>query len=372
MKLCFSAFFLLFFLSSYGQQYKFELNGTVPPSLNNKKLIFGMWDRYSLHRFETRDTILIKNNAFSIKGFLNKPSENACLLLIDGRSQKYFVIDSGKNNMVVHEVPPNSITKRNKLSEAEMTNSKSNVLHKKIDHLYYELYLEEQKNKNNISDSLTRQLGRQLRLRKLSLLQQFPDTYYSLVCLYSISNNLATFNLEELVSAYNGLSDTIRESPLGKELKEKLLNYYALEPGNESKSFWANTPEGVSFTNESLKDTVYLLAFGATWCKPCKENIPALKKIYNKFRHNKFTVVYVNLDGHDAVWKSQVADYGLDWINVSDNKKWDESEIVKNFNVSAIPQYFIIDQNQRIVYNARRRPDFEPEQMGAIISQLLK
>ncbi|HRP58293.1 TlpA disulfide reductase family protein [Agriterribacter sp.] len=371
MKLFFSTFFLLFFLQARSQ-YKFELNGTVPASLNNKKLILGIWDRYSLHKFEKRDTILIRDNAFSIKGFLNKPSEEAYLLLMDGRSQKYFVLDSGKNNMVVHKIPPSSITKKNKLSEAEMINSNSNVLCKKIGYLYYELYLKKQKNKNSASDSLTRQFWRQLRLKELSLVQQFSDTYYSLILLYQLSGKRASLSLEEIVPAYNGLNDKIRESVLGKELKEKLHNYYTLGPGNGIKSFSAKTPEGLSFTNESLKDTVYLLAFGATWCKPCKDNIPVLKKMYNKFRRKKFTVVYVNLDGHDAVWKSQVADYGLDWINVSDNKKWDESEIVKTFDISAIPQYFIIDQNQRIVYNARHRPDFEPEQMEIIISQLLK
>ena len=370
MKLLFSTFFLVFFLQARSQ-YKFELNGTVPASLNNKKLIFGTSDRYSLHKFEKRDTILIRDNAFSIKGFLNEPSEDAYLLLMDGHSQKYFVIDSGRNNMVVHKIPPNSITKKNKLSAAEI-NSKSNVLMSKIGDLIYEDYLEKQKNKNNKSDSLISQRLKRMRTRELSLVQQFPDTYYSLILLYQLSSRLASLSLEEILSAYNGLDDKIRKSPLGKELNEKLLNYYALEPGNGIKSFSAKTPEGLSFTNKSLKDTVYLLAFGATWCKPCKENIPVLKKMYNKFRHKKFTIVYVNLDGHNEVWKSQVAGYGLNWINVSDNKKWNESEIVKTFNISAIPQYFIIDQNQRIVYNARRRPNFEPERMEVIISQLLK
>lgn len=371
MKLLFSAIFLLIFLQSHSQ-YKFELNGTVPDSLDNKKLILGIWDRYSLHNFEKRDTVLIKNNAFSIKGFLNKPSEDAYLLLMDGRSSYFFVIDSGKNDMIFHEIPPGSITKKNKLSAAEMINSKSNVLRKKLDDLFYEHYMEEQKNKNNKSDSLASQLLKRRRLKELSLLQQFPDTYYSLVYLYGLSNKLASLSLDEILAAYNVLDDKIRKTPLGEEFKEKLLNYHALEVGNIIKTFSANTPDGLNFTNNLLKDTVYLLAFGATWCKPCKENIPVLKKMYNKFRHKKFTIVYVNLDGHDAIWKSQVAGYGVEWINVSDNKKWNESEIVKTFNISAIPQYFIIDQNQRIVYNARRRPNFEPEQMEAIISQLLK
>lgn len=370
MKLLFVAFFLLLSSKSY-TQYKFELRGTVPASLNNKKLIFGMWDRYSQNKFKKEDTILIRNNTFSIQGFLNKPSEDAYLLLLDGRSQKYFVIDSGKNKMVVDKIPSNSITKNNKLSTAEMINSKSNVLRKKIDALVYNHYLEMQKNKNNSSDSLAKQSLNRMRAKELNLLQQFSNTYYSLIRLYILSSKPVLSDLEGIVSVYNGLGYEIRESPLGKELKGKLLNYYTLEVGNTVKSFWANTPEGLSFTNESLKGTPYLLAFGATWCKPCKENLPMLEEIYKKFRHKKFTIVYVNLDGHDTVWKTQIAGWDVDWINVSDDKKWDESEIVKAFNISSIPQYFIIDQNQKIVYNARRRPNFEPKQMDILISQLL-
>ena len=85
MKLLFSAIFLLIFLQSHSQ-YKFELNGTVPASLNNKELIFAIWDQYSLNKFKKQDTILIRQNSFSINGFLNKPSEQAYLLLTDGRS----------------------------------------------------------------------------------------------------------------------------------------------------------------------------------------------------------------------------------------------------------------------------------------------
>lgn len=182
MKVLFFVFFLMIFKQSYSQ-YAFELNGTVPAMLNNKKLIFGIWDRYSGRQFQKSDTIVVRNNAFSIKGFLTKPSEEAFLLVMEGPSQKYFVIDSGKNTMVVHEIPPESITKRNKLSAAEMVNSKSNILKKKIDQVYYEDYLEEQRIKKNPSDSLTMVRQRNLVRKQFELAKQFSDTYYSLICL---------------------------------------------------------------------------------------------------------------------------------------------------------------------------------------------
>lgn len=372
MKVLFFVFFLMIFKQSYSQ-YAFELNGTVPAMLNNKKLIFGIWDRYSGRQFQKSDTIVVRNNAFSIKGFLTKPSEEAFLLVMEGPSQKYFVIDSGKNTMVVHEIPPESITKRNKLSAAEMVNSKSNILKKKIDQVYYEDYLEEQRIKKNPSDSLTMVRQRNLVRKQFELAKQFSDTYYSLICLYSLSNS-RFLQLDELFDVYNHLHESVKISPLGNELKERLVTYRLLEAGNTIKSFSAFTPSGETFSNELLKDTVYLLAFGATWCAPCKENIPMLKKLYNKFRDKNLKVLYVNLDGNEPLWKKQIAEYGVDWINVSDNKKMGESELKSAFNISAIPLYFIIDREQRIVYNSRSRKSqkFSMEVMEDIIKQTIK
>lgn len=339
----------------------------MPASLNNKKIIFG------LQETRKNDTILIKNNAFSVKGLLNEPSKEAYLLLLDRRSQKYFVIDSGKNYITFNEVPPNSITKQNKLSAAESINSKSNLLKEKLSLLIYEDYLEQQKIENINSDSLTRQRIKRLRTKELKLVPQFPDTYYSLITLHNLSRS-SSLDPNELLTVYNNLDNVVKETKRGKELKEELLNYYTLEPGNTVRSFSAFTPEGLIFTNTSLKSSVYLLAFGATWCVPCKGNIPMLKRIYDKFHDKGFTVVYVNLDGREDVWKKQVKNYAMNWINVSDNRKWRESELAKAFNISAIPLYFIIDQNQKIVYNSRSRlsPRIGYTAIEAIVTRLLK
>lgn len=366
MKGFFFVFFLLSFLQSQSQ-YTFELNGTVPPLLNNKKLILG------INNLKISDTFRIRNNSFSIKGSLNGPSEDAYLLLMDDRyGQTYFVIDSGKNTMIVHEIPPNSITKKNKLSATEMINSKSNVIKKKLDYLVYKDYLEKQKTKNIKSDSIDNERFKRMTREEFSLVQQFPETYYSLVLLNRLSVR-RSINLDDLLTAYNNLDDRIKGTPLGKQLKEELLNYFTLEAGNVVKSFTATTPLGAEFANESLKDTTYLLAFGATWCGPCKENIPKLKNLYSKFKNRKFTVVYVNLDGNEKLWKSQIANYGVGWINVSDNAKWKESELVKTFNISVIPLYFIVDQNQKIIYNSRSRSlrNSSFEEMEAIVAKQL-
>lgn len=369
MKLLVSIFLIIFSLKSYSQ-YKFELNCLTPKTLNNKTLFFVLWDNYSLNRYKKQDTILIKNNSFFIKGILSKPSEQAYILLKDDSGICFFVVDSGKNDMIIHSIPAESITKKNKLSNTEVINSNSNLLKKKLDYLSYKNFMETQKKSIRSNDTVIKRY-RNLRLQELNLLRQFPNTYYSLIYLYSISYSVFSLKPDELLDIYNILDNSIKNSQLGIELKEKLLNYSSLEVGNFIKAFEATTITGLNFTNKLLKDTVYILAFGATWCKPCRNNLSMLKEIYRKFYGQKFEIVDVNLDGNEKAWKAEIINNHLNWINISDNKKWSKSELVKDFSISAIPLYLIIDNDGKIIYNSTGSQNFEYKKIENIISQLL-
>jgi thiol-disulfide isomerase/thioredoxin len=50
-----------------------------------------------------------------------------------------------------------------------------------------------------------------------------------------------------------------------------------------------------------------LLAFGATWCQPCKEDYPLLKKLHQNYKQSGFEIVGVNMDDQKQTWLAQVA-----------------------------------------------------------------
>lgn len=91
-----------------------------------------------------------------------------------------------------------------------------------------------------------------------------------------------------------------------------------------------------------------LLQFWASWCAPCRLEIPGLKKVYNEYQPKGLAVVSFSLDADHVSWVKASQQEQLKWLNVCDLKA-NESPIVKNYGVSSIPANVIIDQQGKII-----------------------
>lgn len=72
-----------------------------------------------------------------------------------------------------------------------------------------------------------------------------------------------------------------------------------------------------------------------------------------------------------AKWKKHIAEYKLNWINVSERLKFDRSRIAKQFDVSSIPLYMVVDKKGMITYNADEANDHDYVQLEAFIKKVL-
>ena len=87
------------------------------------------------------------------------------------------------------------------------------------------------------------------------------------------------------------------------------------------------------------KGQIVLLDFWATWCPPCINEIPKLKKVYEKYKDQKFQIIGVSLDRTMPPLAAYVQNEELTWVHY-----WDESREVRNqYGVTAIPTAFLID-----------------------------
>ena len=135
---------------------------------------------------------------------------------------------------------------------------------------------------------------------------------------------------------------------------EKLLNrIVVLEKtavGQKFTDFTMNDPEGnpVKLSDIIAKNKYTLIDFWASWCGPCRMEMPNVVAAYKEYNKKGFGIVGVSLDRDAEAWKKGIKDLGMTWDHMSDVKFWD-CEGAKLYGVNSIPATVLVAQDGTIV-----------------------
>ena len=123
-----------------------------------------------------------------------------------------------------------------------------------------------------------------------------------------------------------------------------------LKVGAPIIEFDADTLDGsVSFA-EDYKGKIVLLDFWATWCPPCREEMPSIVRVYEAYHNRGFEILGVSLDQANQlpVLKSFMEQYGMTWDQIYDGKFW-SAEIAKLYGIESIPTAFLVDGDTGLI-----------------------
>jgi peroxiredoxin len=210
-----------------------------------------------------------------------------------------------------------------------------------------------------------------------SLSKIFESPYNSIV---NTSNTLLLDKLKKNASMYSSLIAVQALEPdkfadlykmLDEGLTKKFPNDNNIKMFHEVVSSMAATaigqpapeinlpsPDGKEIALSSLKGKVVLVDFWASWCGPCRKEMPNVVKAYAKFKNKGFEIFGVSLDQEKERWVEAIAKDGITWPQVSDLKQW-SSSVVKTYNIQGIPYTVLVDKEGKILAKNLRGEDLE-------------
>lgn len=143
-----------------------------------------------------------------------------------------------------------------------------------------------------------------------------------------------------------------------KDITEKYNKLIKLSKGNPSPKFvdYENYKGGTTSLDDLKGKYVYVDVW-ATWCGPCKREIPSLKEITKKYDGRNITFVSMSIDKKDAydAWRKMVEEKELEGVQLFAPNDW-KSDFVTDYGIMGIPRFILIDPEGNIVNANAPRP----------------
>lgn len=132
----------------------------------------------------------------------------------------------------------------------------------------------------------------------------------------------------------------------------------AIKVGAEAPELILPMPNDKDLALSSLRGKVVLIDFWASWCAPCRKELPNVKRAYAKYKSKGFEILGVSLDKDREAWIEAISTEGLTWPQVSDLKYW-QSEAVQVYALQSIPFTVLLDKEGKIIATDLRGADLD-------------
>ena len=198
----------------------------------------------------------------------------------------------------------------------------------------------------------------------LEIIQKFKDTKYPAKY---IADAYSGFTYDQLKEALAPTSGYYKEESL-KEAKAYLASLELRRPGLMYTDLVMKdmNDKEIKLSQFAGKGNYVFVDFWASWCGPCRAEMPNVVEAYNKYHSKGLEIVGVSFDQKKDAWTAMVKKLGMEWPQMSDLKGW-QCEAGKVYGIRSIPSNILLDKDGKII-----AMDLRGEALQTELAKLLK
>jgi len=123
------------------------------------------------------------------------------------------------------------------------------------------------------------------------------------------------------------------------------------------KNFNLPDIDGENYTLTDFRGQPVIINFWATWCPPCRRELPSMNRAWQKIKNQGIHMIAINVGEDEDTIFSFTGDYPIDFLTLLDL----DGSTVKAWPVKGLPTTFVLDPQGRIVYQAVGEREWDDE-----------
>ncbi len=364
---------ICFSIQSQAVNNRFNLTGTITGLKKHDKVELVYMALKNGKWYKIIDSTVVRNQRFTFRGEIN--GTTAAYLYLPNRTSATIYIEPSNMKLQINSHDPYSYKLSGTKCESENLKLRKELIGLQREKFkkvlpFYDLtdriqFIKDDSERDSVINIARKEMADIERINYMmdSVEYDFARIHKSSPIspslLYTLSFYGNSFSLEAIQQAYDSLDADVKTNQMGQLASKEIERRSSSLVGRSVADFTRISSLGdtIRLSDFRIKNYV-LLEFWASWCIPCLNELPTVKKIYQKYKTEGLVIISMSSDENRNDWLKSIQKNDLnEWPQVlskldkqqQDKSFFNQNDLCNIFDINMIPSYLLIDKQGIIV-----------------------